>query len=167
MAIHFVADLHFNGDSARNALPYGFSDSVELARRICDVWRARVAPDDTVWILGNVGNPVHLAGLPGRKHLVRSAADPRSWNCLATGRYESVCERQYLDTSHGALMLVSDPAQAGESDALVLHGRARGDWRRAGFVCVSAAMTGWGPVSLDEIARRAFGAVLPGLSRAA
>lgn len=168
MAVHFVADLNFNADSARYALPRGIPDTTELVRRICEVWRSRVAEDDSVWILGNVGNPVHLAGLPGTKHLVRAAGDPQPWNCLATGRYACVSERQWLETPHGNLLLVNDPAKAGETEALVLHGRAHGDWRRPGYLSVTAAMHGWGPVSLDEIARRSFDPEPPSiLSRAA
>ncbi|MEE4451978.1 phosphoesterase [Novosphingobium resinovorum] len=154
MAIHFVADLHFNTEAARAD---GFSDSKDRIRRICEAWHARVAEDDAVWILGNVGNPVHLGGLPGRKHLVRAVADPQAWNCLATGRYASVADMAWLETPHGGLHLVSDPATAGETEDLVLHGLAAGDWRRPGFVCVAARHAGWGPVSLDEIVRQAFG----------
>ncbi|WP_159979921.1 MULTISPECIES: phosphoesterase [unclassified Novosphingobium] len=154
MAIHFVADLHFNGDNARHAYPHGFADSAERTRRICETWRARVAPTDTVWILGNVGNPVHLAGLPGTKHLVRGAQDPQPWNCLATRRYASVCDFRRLDTEYGEVALLSDPSAAAEMDCLVLHGQGPGQaWEREGFVCVSADQTGWGPVSLDQILR--------------
>lgn len=154
MAIHFVADLHFNGDNARHAHPHGFADSAEMARRICETWSARVSPADTVWILGNVGNPVHLAGLPGIKHLVRGALDPQPLNCLATGRYASVCDFRRLDTEYGEVALFSDPSAAPEMDGLVLHGRGSGQtWAREGFFCVAAEQTGWGPVSLDQIVR--------------
>ncbi|HUD27462.1 MAG TPA: phosphoesterase [Novosphingobium sp.] len=153
MAIHFVADLHFDGNSARHALPHGFADSRERTRRICEVWRARVAADDTVWILGNVGNAVHLAGLPGTKHLVRGAFDPPMWNCLATRRYASVCDSRLLDTPRGSVYLSSNPAGAPD-DMRVLHGHAPG-WSVANHVCVTVDATGWGPVSLELIARRA------------
>lgn len=155
MAIHFVADLHFNGDNARHALPHGFADTAERTRRICEVWRARIAPDDTVWILGNVGNPVHLAELPGTKHLVRAAGDPQPWNCLATRRYASVCDMKRLETPQGVFLLVNNPAQAPEIDATVLHGQGIGDWTKPGFMPVSACLTGWGPVSLEDLTRPA------------
>lgn len=164
MAIHFVADLNFNGESALHAIPYGFPDSAEMTRRICEVWRARVADDDTVWILGNVGNPVHLGSLPGIKHLVRGPNDPQAWNCLATGRYASVCDMQRLDTAHGTLTLINDPAKALEDDALVLHGHTRYAWSRPGHNCVAAHGLGWGPVSLDMLMRKP---AEPRLSRAA
>jgi calcineurin-like phosphoesterase family protein len=151
MAIHFVADLHFNDNDARRAHLHGFSDNAEMTRRICDVWRARVAPGDAVWILGNVGNSVHLADLPGTKHLVRGALDQPAWNCLGSRRYASVCDFHRLETPHGAFFLTGDPSTAPFDDVTVLHGRARGTWDRSGYVCVSADRTGWGPVSLDEI----------------
>lgn len=155
MAIHFVADLHFNGNCARHAHPHGFSDSAEMTRRICEIWRARVAPGDTVWILGNVGNPVHLADLPGTKHLVRGSHDPRAWNCLATGRYASVSENRLLETPSGSFFLTSDPGAAPFDDMPVLHGRTGSAWSRDGHVCVAVDQTGWGPVSLAHITRRA------------
>lgn len=150
MAIHFVADLHFNGNCARHAHPHGFSDSTEMTRRICDIWRARVAPGDTVWILGNVGNPVHLVDLPGTKHLVRGELDPPAWNCLSTGRYASVSDERLLETPHGLFLLTTDPTRA-HHDGPVLHGLVPGNWSQAGHICVSAAVMGWGPVSLDEL----------------
>lgn len=151
MAVHFVADLHFNGTCARHAHPHGFADSAEMTRRICETWRARVAPEDTVWILGNVGNPVHLLDLPGTKHLVRGAFDPPLWNCLTTGRYASVSDQRLLETDRGVLLLTSDPTRAWYDDGLVLHGRVRGGWSREGHVCVSADQAGWGPISLDQL----------------
>lgn len=164
MATYFVADLNFNGDNARHAHPFGFTDSTEITRRICEIWKTRVAADDTVWIVGNVGNPVHLAGLPGVKHLVRGAGDPQAWNCLATRRYASVSDRALMETAHGLLTLVSDPIKAGEGAALVLHGRAPGDWTRPGFTCVAAECTGWGPMLLDDLLHTKVG---PDLRRAA
>ncbi len=155
MSIHFVADLHFNGNCARHAHPHGFSDSAEMTRRICETWRARVAPGDTVWIVGNVGNPVHLADLPGTKHLVRGAFDPQALNCLATGRYASVSDARWLETPYGAFFLTSDPASALFDEGCVLHGRVRGNWSRERHVCVATDRTGWGPISLDEIAHGA------------
>lgn len=155
MAIHFVADLNFNGDNARHAIPFGFSDSAEMTRRVCETWCARVAPDDTVWIIGNVGNPVHLGCLPGVKHLVRGGSDPQAWNCLATGRFASVSDIQSLDTEHGVFTLVSDPAEAPPGTA-VLHGRLLGPWDRPNHTCVAASALGWGPVSLDALMHRAL-----------
>lgn len=149
MAVHFVADLHFNGSSARHAHPHGFSDSAEMTRRICDVWHTRVAPSDTVWILGNVGNPVHLAGLPGIKHLVRGRFDPPMWSCLATRRYASVCDARLLETPLGSFFLSSDPSAAPD-EMRVLHGRAPG-WSAPDHVCVSVESAGWGPVSLETL----------------
>jgi calcineurin-like phosphoesterase family protein len=154
MAIHFVADLNFDGNSVRHAHPHGFADSRELTRRICEVWRARVAADDTVWILGNVGNPVHLADLPGTKHLVRGAFDPQPWNCLATRRYATVCESRVLETPEATFFLASNPAGAPE-DMRVLHGRAHPGWSHPGHLCVAVDRTEWGPISLERILGRA------------
>jgi calcineurin-like phosphoesterase family protein len=152
MAIHFVADLNFDGNSARYAHPHGFDDIREMGRRICEVWRARVAEGDIVWILGNVGNPVHLAGLPGTKHLVRGASDPQAWNCLSTRRYASVCDSRILETPEGTFFLTNDPASAPE-DMRVLHGRAHAGWSHPDHVSVSVDRTGWGPISLEHILR--------------
>jgi calcineurin-like phosphoesterase family protein len=153
MAIHFVADLHFDASGARHALSADFVDSRERTRRICEIWRARVAAEDTVWIIGNVGNAVHLAELPGTKHLVRGTFDPPLWNCLSTRRYASVCDSRLLETERGSLFLTSNPAHAPE-DMRVLHGRVAG-WSAPDHVCVAVENTGWGPVSLDHIVRRA------------
>ncbi|KQM21803.1 hypothetical protein [Novosphingobium sp. Leaf2] len=154
MAIHFVANLHFDCEDARREAAAGVSHTAELTRRICETWHRRVDAADTVWILGNVGNPVHLAGLPGIKHLVRSANDPRPWDCLSTGRYASVCEFTRLETPAGRFDLVSDPVRALIEDGVgVLHGRADAAWQRAGIVCVCASRNEWGPISLDDLTR--------------
>lgn len=150
MAIHFVADLNFDGNSARHAHPHGFADSREMVRRICEVWRSRVRPDDLVWILGNVGNPVHLADLPGTKHLVRGRLDPPAWNCLSTRRYASVCDSRMLETDEGTFFLTNNPIVAPEG-VRVLHGRTRAGWSQPEHVCVSVDRTGWGPISLEDV----------------
>lgn len=149
MAIHLVANLHFDGISARQAQAHGFADCRDMARRICETWRTRVAPEDTVWILGNVGNPVHLAGLPGRKHLVRGHLDPPAWNCLSTRRYESVCEGRFIETPGGVFYLSSEFESAPE-ETRVIYGRSRRS-SPEGHLCVSAERIGWGPVSLEAI----------------
>lgn len=154
MAIHFVANLHFDCEDARREAIAGVAHTGELTRRICDTWRRRVEADDTVWILGNVGNPVHLAGLPGIKHLVRSANDPRPWDCLSTGRYASVCDFTRLETPVGRYDLVCDPVLALPEDGVgVLHAIAHDAWQRAGFLCVCASRNDWGPISLDDLTR--------------
>jgi calcineurin-like phosphoesterase family protein len=157
MAVHFVADLHFDGPCERYAHPRGFADGREMNRTICEMWCARVAPEDSVWILGHVGNPVHLAGLPGIKHLVRGHSDPQTVNCLGTGRYASVCDRRLLATAVGDVSLVYDPAKVPQESLFpVLHGKLHGDsWHRPGFVCVSIDQTGWGPIGLEEAILRA------------
>ena len=155
MATHFISDLHFDGDSDRYAVPHGFADSTEMTRRICEVWHSRVAKDDIVWILGGVGNPVHLASLPGTKHLVRAADDPMSWNCLATGRYASVSDFHRIKMANGTASLVNDPITAAKSDRFVIHGGAALGYRHSNtHFCVAAHQTGWGPVDLSWLARK-------------
>lgn len=156
MAILFVADLNFDRPGAR-LLPAGVSgDGRALTQRLCAMWRARVKREDTVWILGNVGNPVHLADLPGTKHLVRGADDPPAWDCLATRRYASVTERGLLSTPFGDIALVSG-GTIGTDATIVLHGAADvvapAD---VAHLCVSAERTGWGPVGLDMVGAMVF-----------
>ncbi|MFS0849010.1 phosphoesterase [Novosphingobium panipatense] len=165
MAIHFIADLHFNDDERCPTLPDGSHDSAEFARRICRNWRARVAPDDVVWILGNVGNAVHLGTLPGIKHLVRARHDPLPWQCLNTGRYASVTERHVLATPEGCITLVADPLDANPDDSeLVLHGGHPVRSDTSGYLSVSACHRELAPVSLAAVRQ---GGVFAALRQAA
>lgn len=74
MTTHFTSDPHFG--HAKVAGFRGFETAIEMDAAISDRWREAVAPDDVVWVLGDLAasSPTYalqrLAGLPGRKRLI-------------------------------------------------------------------------------------------------
>lgn len=74
MAVFFTSDLHLGHEKVAELR--GFDSIAAHDRHLVDVWQSTVAPDDTVWVLGDItlGNPIGelvlLSVLNGTKHLV-------------------------------------------------------------------------------------------------
>ena len=74
MTVWFTSDVHFGHRKA--AEHRGFSDVDEHDATLIDNWTATVAPDDVVWVLGDIAasSPTYalavLSTLPGTKHLI-------------------------------------------------------------------------------------------------
>ena len=74
MTVHFTSDLHFGHRKA--AEHRGFSEVAVHDATLVGNWRATVAPEDDVWVLGDLAasSPTYaleiLRQLPGRKHLI-------------------------------------------------------------------------------------------------
>jgi calcineurin-like phosphoesterase family protein len=69
----FTADLHLGNPSVGLNRP--FRTVEQMNETIIARWNERVAPDDTVWLLGSVGDLSPLPRLNGRKYLVATAPD--------------------------------------------------------------------------------------------
>lgn len=72
----FTADLHLGNGMAIARLGRPFQTVGQMDAAITARWNERVAEDDTVWLLGGVGDPALLPKLNGRKYLVAGDRDP-------------------------------------------------------------------------------------------
>ncbi len=82
MAVWFTADHHFGQGSARGLFRRPFASTAAMDAALIEGWNAVVAPEDTVWHLGDFAIRASrdrvadlLAGLHGTKHLVAGNND--------------------------------------------------------------------------------------------
>ncbi len=84
MALWFTSDLHFGHENIIRYCDRPFADAAEMDAELVRRWNERVAPGDTVWVLGDVAlGPIHrslalVGDLAGDKRLVAGNHD-RCW----------------------------------------------------------------------------------------
>lgn len=73
--VYFIADTHFDD---KNILIYSrreFKDVKEMNKLIIKNWNYTIKEDDTVYLLGDVGNPEHLKALNGKIIIIKGNHD--------------------------------------------------------------------------------------------
>ena len=80
MATFFTADTHFGDHRMINIHKRPFASVAEMDEALIAGWNSVVAPEDTVWHLGDVARSAKqlslLDRLKGTKHLIRGNNDP-------------------------------------------------------------------------------------------
>jgi calcineurin-like phosphoesterase family protein len=152
----FIADMHFGSPYKSYAKPRGFASVEEMHDAIAAAWRERVRPDDTIWILGDVGDIEPLRSLPGTKRLIYGNDDRPKRLFKESGLFATLEDAHVLETNWSPILLVHRPNDAKQENLPVLHGHthASRDQPDRRFVSVSVDKTGWGPISLTEVIRR-------------
>lgn len=106
MRTFVISDLHLAQESILHFKHDGhplrpFRDLHHMHQVICDRWRDVVKPDDKVYVLGDVAARKSvkslLAGLPGRKRLVRGNHDHFSDNWYHEAGFERIYGVRQLD----------------------------------------------------------------------
>ncbi len=152
--IHFSSDAHF-GDTRVISLMDRPFDSIEAHERaLISRWNGVVAPDDTVYLLGDFAlteETVHLAGkLNGHKHLIKGNYDKFA-DELYLRYFESVQDDLLLQTEHGIFYLNHYPTK-GRSDFMNLSGHIHAAYRvQRNMINVGVDVWHYLPVSLDKI----------------
>ena len=158
MAVFFTADTHFGDHRTINIQHRPFADTATMDATLIARWNARVAPDDTVWHLGDVARRAgDVAGLldrlHGSKHLLVGNNDPDGTR-VAAG-WASVGDYAELSLDGHALVLCHYPFRSWNGQhrrAINLHGHSHGRLKplpRQFDVGVDAR--GFAPVTLAEL----------------
>ena len=161
MTLFFTADTHFGDHRTINIWRRPFADTAEMDRVLIDRWNATVGADDAVWHLGDVARrpadvALLLAGLNGRKHLLRGNNDPDA--TLAASGWASVGDYAELEVDGRQLVLCHYPFRAWNRQgkgAINLHGHSHGRLKpmlRQHDVGVDAH--GFAPVTLGQLLAR-------------
>jgi len=132
MAVFFTADTHFGDHRTINIQRRPFADTATMDALLIDRWNAKVAPDDTVWHLGDVARrPADVAalraGLNGHKHLLTGNNDPEGTGAAAG--WASVGTYAELTLDGHALVLCHYPFRSWNGQhrrAINLHGHSHG-----------------------------------------
>lgn len=77
MAIYFIADTHFDDDNIRRYENRPFKNVEEMNSALIESWNKTVTPDDTVYLLGDIGSDIYVKELNGIKYLVKGNHDLR------------------------------------------------------------------------------------------
>lgn len=167
----FTADTHFQHHNIIDATARPFADVDAMDGTMLDGIRARVGPDDDLWILGDFGHatatrlPAVRAifdAIPGRKHLIRGNHDTK--HCLSLP-WTSVQDMQMITLDEGHFFLCHYPMRAWPSayhGVIHLFGHVHNAWsgcRRS--INLGVEWWNYAPASPAEILDRA--ATLPDL----
>jgi calcineurin-like phosphoesterase family protein len=160
MTVWLISDTHFGEQPARRCKASGLSAD-ELDMLIQHNWRTRVAPDDTVWHLGDVGRTWQvLKNLPGTKHLILAHASDRRPAIARAQVFASIQEHATLPTLAGPRFLVHNPDPwAADPRTDIVHGHHHYHPSAPGRRSVCVDHNGWGPVALEEEVVSPVGAV--------
>lgn len=131
----FSADLHFGH---RNIIRYcdrPFDDVAHMNDALVERWNALVAPDDEVWVLGDVAmgkideTLPYVSGLHGRLHLVTGNHD-RCWpghGDKADGWEPRYREVGFVHIHHGSRVVRVTATDGRSRDVLACHFPYEGD----------------------------------------
>ena len=145
-----IADLHF-GDS-RTCRSRSFHGPQDMERVISRCWNETVQPEDTVFVLGDIGKQSEygkIGHLNGAKHLIAGNTDDL-YAIAAAGLFDSISIARWLP---GYLLthIPVHPSQL-KGKTINVHGHLHsanvGDAR---YRCVSVEQTGYAPVPLAHM----------------
>jgi calcineurin-like phosphoesterase family protein len=131
----FSADLHFGHTNIIEYCQRPFRDVAEMNNGLVERWNSVVAPEDTVWVLGDVAmgkiddSLAMVRRLHGRKHLVTGNHD-RCWPAhgdKATGWEERYRDEGFDEIHHGVRSLRVVASDGRSRDVVMCHFPYEGD----------------------------------------
>lgn len=124
----FTADHHFGHHATIKACERPFANAPDMSRHLLSAWNQVVAPDDEVWVLGDLANRRLVTSLEwvlqlnGKKVLVPGDKD-RCWR----GNFRCKARRrEYLDAGFVDIIDDPEPIAVGDELALMSHFPYRG-----------------------------------------
>ena len=161
--IFYTADLHFG------YLPLvekrGFASVEEMDEALVAAWNRVVGPEDTVYLLGDIGwNQGHvpcrmLARLKGRKHLVRGNHDTGYVDAPLLYRYfDSVTDFLEIDDGGEHILLSHYPMLYSKPKGYMIHGHLHNSPQFHAFLATQPRILNAGvdvnnlvPVTLEQL----------------
>lgn len=157
--VFVCADLHFNH---KNIIAYEnrpWPDRESMNQGLIANWNAVVKPEDTVYVLGDVGFcsttklKELIRQLNGRKILIRGNHDrDRSNKKWMEIGFDISCDQYTIDPS---LVMVHEPPEVFDEHLFTLYGHVHGDpdypdWTPYS-ACVSIERLNYAPALLDDV----------------
>ena len=155
MATFFIADTHFSDDSIRRYENRPFESAKEMDERMIDNWNLTIGDEDTVFLVGDIGDERKLTRLKGKIILIRGNHDKLSeeeykkLGVYAVYDYPIVYKDFWL-VSHEPMYVNRNAPYAN----IFGHIHSNPEYRSVSprSFCVSVERTGYKPVSFEEIA---------------
>ena len=161
--IYFMADTHFGEERIRKYENRPFENALHMDREIIKRWNETVAPEDTVYLLGDFGadgcEAQILAQLNGKKillkgnHDTKSNEEYRSFGFSEVYEYPTIIEGFWI-LSHDALYVNENMPYAN------LFGHVHNspiikDYSKQHY-CVSAERINYTPIAFDQIKKTVY-----------
>ena len=164
MAVFFIADTHFGDNRILKYENRPFADTAEMDAVMIERWNSAVSPEDTVWMLGDLGAAGHereiLAKLNGHIRLVRGNHDIESNDYYRACGFEEVYD---LPVIHNGFWILShEPLYVCENMPYAnIFGHIHGSPMYKDFskqhCCVSVERIEYTPVSFDAVKAAVLG----------
>ena len=157
MSIFFIADTHFGDDSIRRYENRPFATVEEMDGTIIKNWNETVSDEDTVYLVGDVGDVNKLSVLNGKIILIRGNHDKLPSEeykaCGVLGVYDlPVVYENFWILSHEPMYVNRNAPYANIFGHIHDNPQYRTVSERS--FCVSVERIGYKPVSFEEIVRR-------------
>lgn len=152
--IYFTADTHFGHKRTLELSQRPFVDTTEMDREIIRRWNETVTPEDTVYHLGDFGNPEKIHQLPGMIYFL-----PGNYDDMATVDYldknggtHVISPNLVIDVEKFKLQLIHEPDESIDTGLFFLFGHihklqmVKRNGLNVGVDCHDFA-----PISLDTV----------------
>lgn len=154
MAVYFIADLHFDDDNIRRYENRPFADVAEMNQALIENWNKTVTQEDTIYILGDIGNEEFLASLLGQKYLIKGNHDTKDSD---TYRNLGFVEVYDLPVIYGNYFILShEPLYTNRNMPYAnlfghVHNNPAYKTASSRSFCVSVERIAYTPISLEKI----------------
>src|ERR1700722_12194955 len=163
--IHFTSDPHFWHSNIIEYCRRPFKDAAQMNEVLVSKWRERVHPEDTVYVLGDVGFcgrgklELIMSCLPGHKHLILGNHDyerngkPKKETVQF---FETVNDYLQISVSGQEIHLFHYPVKSWpnmEKGSWLLYGHVHGGEPWGKSIDVGVDAHDFAPVSFDEVER--------------
>lgn len=157
MSIYLIADLHFDDEKIMNYENRPFGTVSEMNEKIINNWNNVVSEDDTVYLLGDIGNEQYISRLNGIKYLVKGNHDTFDNNYYREHGFKEVYDlpvilEEFWILSHEPMYVNTNMPYANVFGHV--HGNPNYNACSSHGCCVSVERINYTPVSLESIKNR-------------
>ena len=154
LSIYFIADLHFDDENIMNYESRPFQCVSEMNETMITNWNNVVTDEDSVYLLGDIGNEKYISRLKGVKYLVKGNHDTADNDYYRNHGFKEVYDLPVI--LEGFWMLSHEPMYVNRNMPyanIYGHVHDNPNYKTAsshGF-CVSVERINYTPVTLEMI----------------
>jgi len=157
MSIYLIADLHFDDEKIMNYENRPFETVSEMNEKIINNWNNVVSEDDSVYLLGDIGNEQYISILNGIKYLVKGNHDTFDNNYYRKHGFKEVYDlpvilEEFWILSHEPMYVNTNMPYANVFGHV--HSNPNYNTCSSHGCCVSVERINYTPVSLESIKNR-------------
>ena len=153
----FIADIHFDDERILRYENRPFSDVSHMNQCMIENWNNSVKDEDTVYLVGDIGNEEFISKLYGKKYLVKGNHDAKSNETYRQAGFTEVYDKPIILDNFW--ILSHEPMYINENMPYAnifghVHNCAIYKTFSKQHYCVSVERTGYAPIGFDEIKKK-------------